>query len=118
VTDLRVSSELVGGRAHLTLHGELDLSTVDVAQTALDALEREAGAATVVLDLRGLGFMDSTGLHFVLRADARVRDRGGRLVIVRGRDRVDRLFRLALLDQRLELLEDLNDLGDPESTGA
>lgn len=118
MTDLHVSSELVGDRAHLALHGELDLSTVAVAQAALDALERETGATTVVLDLRDLGFMDSTALHFVLRADSRVRDRGGRLVIVRGPERVDRIFRLALLDQRLELLEDPDDLGDRETTGA
>jgi anti-sigma B factor antagonist len=124
VTELHVSSELVGGGAHLALHGELDLSTVDVAQAALDALERESGAAVVVLYLRTAGFMDSTGVHFVLRADARVSDRGGRLVIVRGPERVDRVFRLAHLDQRLELLEDpdelgdRDDLGDRETTGA
>lgn len=119
MTLLKVSSELIDGRARLALHGELDLSTVGLAETALAELERGPGATTVVLDLRRLRFMDSTGLHFVLGADARARARGGRLMVVRGPEAVDRVFRLALLEQRLDLVEDPDvDPGDREAAGA
>ena len=92
----------------MTLRGELDLATVD-----------EAEATTVVVDLRALRFMDSTGLHFVLGADARARERGGRLLLVRGPESVDRVFRLALLDGRLEFVDDPDrDPGEVEVTGA
>ena len=103
---LTVSSELADGQARLALRGELDPSTAGQVETALGELERGAGASTVVLDLRALRFMDSTGLHLVLGADARARERGGRLLIVRGPEAVDRVFRLARLEQRLELTED------------
>lgn len=58
--------------------------------------------------------MDSTGLHLVLGADARARERGGRLLIVRGPEAVDRVFRLALLEHRLDLVEDPDDDPDAE----
>lgn len=103
---LSVSSELADGRSRLAVRGELDLSTVGQVETALAELERESGASTVVLDLRGLRFIDSSGLHLVLGADARARECGGRLLIVRGPEAVDRVFRLARLEQRLELTED------------
>jgi anti-anti-sigma factor len=46
--------------------GELDLSTVDVVERELDEL-RDAGFADIVVDLRGLEFIDSTGLALLIR---------------------------------------------------
>jgi anti-sigma B factor antagonist len=46
--------------------GELDISSVDALRGPL-AAAREKGAATLV-DLTGVGFMDSSGLHLMLDA--------------------------------------------------
>ncbi len=51
------------GNSRLTLRGELDLATVPRLEQAL----AEAGD-DVVLDLRGLTFMDSTGVRVLLEA--------------------------------------------------
>jgi anti-sigma B factor antagonist len=119
VTLLRASSRLEDGRAWLMLQGELDLATIGEAEAALAELERESGAATVVIDLRTLRFMDSSGLHFVLGADARARERGGKLVVVRGPEAVDRVFRLAQLDGRPTLVDHLDQgPGQREATDA
>jgi anti-sigma B factor antagonist len=115
---LEVSSEFAGGRARLTLEGELDLATVGEAEAALAELERESSVTTLVVDLRALRFMDSTGLHFVLGADARARKRGVRLLVVRGPEAVDRVFRLALLDGRLEFVDDPGIPDEREAAGA
>jgi anti-anti-sigma factor len=89
----------------LVLSGELDLASVEELQSKLKQLE--AGEPQLlVLDLRGLEFMDSTGLRTVIAADARARERGGRLVIVRARDEVDRVFRLTRMDKHLELVDE------------
>ena len=47
------------------LAGELDLTAADQADSAIRAVET-AGAKTIVLDLRELRFMDSTGLRVLL----------------------------------------------------
>lgn len=113
---LEIASELSDGRARMSLHGELDLATVGAAETALAELEREPDATTLVIDLRTLRFMDSTGLHFVLGADARAREGGRRLLVVRGPEAVDRVFRLALPDGRLTFVDHPDD-DDPAAAG-
>ena len=46
--------------------GEIDLSTVDVVQAEIDGAPA-AGWKSVVLDLREVAFMDSTGLKVVVQ---------------------------------------------------
>jgi anti-sigma B factor antagonist len=46
--------------------GELDLATAPVLDAELCRL-RDAGVAKLVVDLRGLTFIDSTGVHLLLR---------------------------------------------------
>jgi len=50
--------------------------------------------------------MDSTGLRVIVAADARAREQGRRLVIVRGSDTVQRIIQMTRLDERLEIVDD------------
>lgn len=86
------------------LAGELDLSTADEVEEELESAEA-LGPAVLMLDLSGLSFLDSTGLRLVLAADDRARRDGRRLVLVRGPDPVHRVFRIALLEERLDFVE-------------
>ena len=56
--------------------GELDIDAVPELDRAL----RHADAPLVVLDLRELEFIDSSGAHLLLAADRRIRRAGRRLV--------------------------------------
>jgi hypothetical protein len=47
-----------------------------------------------VLDLRELAFMDSAGVHTIVNASLRARKDGRRLVLVRGRPEIYRMFTL------------------------
>jgi anti-sigma B factor antagonist len=58
-----------------------------------------------VLDLRGVRFLDSTGLRVILAADSRARRAGRRVQVIAGPEPVHRVFRIALLDQRLEFID-------------
>ena len=74
--------------------GELDLSGAAVLEDELDRLAAEPELATVVLDLRGLEFMDSSGLRLVVMADMRARETGRRFALVPGGDTVHRVFEI------------------------
>ena len=66
----------------MAVSGELDLDTMGELNEALaadDGLWR-----TTVVDLRGLTFIDSSGVSGVLAAARRARDAGARLVCVPG----------------------------------
>lgn len=93
------------GAVRLRLSGELDIATAPQVEQELERQEVET-PPVLVLDLRGLKFMDSTGLRTVLGADARAREGGRRLVVVRGPAAVDRIFSVTHLDERLEIVED------------
>jgi anti-sigma B factor antagonist len=85
--------------------GEIDLSTVDDVRAQLRAAAGEA--TTVVLDLSGVTFLDSTGLRMIveLQQDAD-RDRFA-VVVVRAPEPVQRLLDIAGLSPRLALVDDV-----------
>jgi anti-anti-sigma factor len=78
--------------AWLTVAGELDIETAPELGRTL----RESGqlAHLTVLDLRELAFMDCAGVHAIVDASLRARKAGRRLVLVRGRPDIYRMFTL------------------------
>jgi anti-sigma B factor antagonist len=102
---MNVHTRKVGETPWVTLSGELDISTAPEVERELVRIDREA-PSRIVVDLRELTFIDSTGLRAIITADARFRRSGARMILVPGPPAVDRVFRIALLDQRLEFSED------------
>jgi anti-sigma B factor antagonist len=80
--------------------GELDLDTTHQLETELAAL-RAGGADRVVLDMRALTFMDSTGLRLVIRWDTSAKEEGFEFAIVPGPEVIQRVFRLTGMDEHL-----------------
>ena len=102
---LALRTEHDHGAPRLVLSGELDLASAEELESKLKQLE-SSEPQLLMLDLRELEFMDSTGLRAVIAADARARERGARLVVIRAPDEVDRVFRLTRMDQHLELVDE------------
>jgi anti-sigma B factor antagonist len=81
------------GVVRLSPRGELDMSSVPILEEQLRAA-LDGGGKRLVVDLRGLEFMDSTGLTMLTRW-TRGADRDGyNLALVPGDDRVHRLFEI------------------------
>ncbi|MCK2213766.1 STAS domain-containing protein [Actinomadura sp. ATCC 31491] len=68
----------------ITVAGEVDSTNADWLETSINQAGR-SGAA-LVLDLGGLTFLDSSGLHVLLRLNAAARERGGGLHLADVRD--------------------------------
>jgi anti-sigma B factor antagonist len=109
VSAITYSVEQGAGRATVALQGELDIAAVAELEPELERLERDA-LGLIVLDLRGLTFLDSSGIRMILAADARAREQGRRLALVPGPEPVHRIFELALLDRRLDFVPDPSSL--------
>ncbi len=84
--------------------GELDLATVDKLRAEVDRL-RESGFTNLVLDLRGVRFLDSTGLRLVLELDAAATADGQELKIIRGAPVVQRIFEVTQVSERLKFID-------------
>ena len=89
--------------------GELDIATIETLDSAVEAAIAEAlraaldleHAARLVLDLRGLSFIDSTGLHLLVALHQRTQRDGCQLTILAPAAPIDRAIRLCGLDEWL-----------------
>ena len=98
--------------AHVRVSGELDLLTAPELQRALDEV-LAAGVRHVVLDLRELEFIDSTGMRVVYGLDQLSRQDGFNAAIVRGDPAVQRAFTIAGLAETLVFVDRPEDLSPP-----
>lgn len=96
--------------AFVVLSGELDLTCESRVESGLALLEARR-PTVLTIDLRGLEFMDATGLGLLLAAQRRARDEGRRLIILAGSGPARRVLRTAGVEGRLELVD------DPEEPG-
>lgn len=92
----------------LTVSGELDLAT----SPALEAELERASGGLVIIDLRGVSFMDSTGLSLLVKAQRRAKEARRRLAVVKGGAQVQRLLTLTGVAERLTLIDNPEQLRD------
>lgn len=93
------------GFVHVIPKGELDLATAPALDQVLDE-EQARSRNLVLLDLRRLTFLDSTGVHILLRAQERALTGGSELTIVRGSCQVQRALEVAGLERHLPLVDE------------
>jgi anti-sigma B factor antagonist len=97
---LRIEVQPQHKRVHVRLFGELDVSTAGRVEQQLVDL-RDAGWSRLVLDLSGLTFLCSTGVHLTLRWTAGARLDGFELMLIPASPEVQRIFDIAGLTELL-----------------
>jgi anti-sigma B factor antagonist len=93
----------------IAVSGELDLASSPALQEELDR-EAASDADLLIIDLRELDFMDSTGLSVLVRAHQRAEEQGRRLAMVKGPQQVQRLLSLTGVADRLTLVDSAEEL--------
>jgi anti-sigma B factor antagonist len=91
--DLRMEVVEQDGIPVLGVHGEVDVSTAPQLRQHLVELA-SSGAATAVVDLAGVDFLDSTGLGVLVSGLKRFRTIGGDLLLVCTHRRVLKVFEI------------------------
>jgi anti-anti-sigma factor len=99
----RVDRRLEGGAVVVAPAGDVDLGTAEAVRRELEAVQGEARA--IVIDLREVTFLDSSGIRLLIEAQLASDRDGYRLTVVRGPDHVQRLFELAGLESRLTFVD-------------
>lgn len=100
------------GTPMLSVRGELDLASSPLLEQALERAAQDS-PSLVIIDLRELDFMDSTGLSVLIRAHQRAQELGHRLGIVNGSRQVRRLLSLTGVADRLTIVDQPEEL-EPE----
>ena len=86
------------------LFGDFDITGFKQVDDELRRLQSD-GEPKLTLDLRGLTFIDSSGIRAILQAEARARGLGRRLRLLAGPERVHKVFQITRLDDQLEFVE-------------
>jgi anti-sigma B factor antagonist len=105
VAPLDFDTTLSAGDAVIALSGELDLSGAPMLDEEIGRLAKADGVERVVLDLRRLEFLDSSGLRSVALAQRRLTGAGRAFVLVRGVETVQRVFEITRMDERLRFVD-------------
>jgi anti-sigma B factor antagonist len=100
--DLRIVRDK--GRLQIVPCGELDIATAGQLELAVDDATADA-VPELVLDLRELTFMDSTGLRTLAQANAKATQAGTALWIWRGPRQIDRVLEISGLGPLLPLAD-------------
>jgi anti-sigma B factor antagonist len=88
----------------VSITGELDIAATPELSTVLAmAAASPVPGGTVVLDLAGVEFIDSTALGTILKAGGEIESAGKRLVVVCAAGPVRRLLEMTNLTQRFQL---------------
>ena len=93
------------GDALIALSGELDLSGAPALDQEIETLAGNPDVRRVILDLRRLEFLDSSGLRVVALADRRLSAAGRTLALVAGIESVQRVFEITRLVERLDFID-------------
>jgi anti-sigma B factor antagonist len=100
--DLELDTQPAGTWIVLTVGGEVDLNTAPQLKERINALIAE-GHTRLVVDLEGVGFMDSTGLSALVSGLMRTGEGGGEMAVVCTQPHILRLLALTGLDHVLNV---------------
>lgn len=106
--DLTLDVREAGRFTIVEVGGEVDVYTSPrLRERAVEAVD--AGARDLVVDLRKVEFLDSTGLGALVAVLKRVRGREGTLRLVCSRDDILKIFRITGLDKVLPIHDSLDE---------
>ena len=86
------------------LQAELDHNAAAHMRAELDALLKDTSIRRLVLDLKKLSFMDSSGIGFIIGRYKLMARRGGSVAVMNADGRMDRIFQMAGLYELVERL--------------
>jgi anti-sigma B factor antagonist len=108
---IRVEVEASGpAEATLRLHGDIDIFA-DEALAAGYVRATEDGAARLVLDFGGIGYINSTGIALIVRLLAEARRDRREVVAVGLSDHYREIFRITRLSDYLTIVDDAGTTG-------
>jgi anti-sigma B factor antagonist len=106
VAPLTLDRTQEGEAAVIALAGELDLAGASGLERELRVID----APALVVDLRGLEFMDSSGLRAIVVSAQHAQDAGRRFALIAGAAQVMRVFEITRMRERFEFVADAREV--------
>jgi stage II sporulation protein AA (anti-sigma F factor antagonist) len=87
------------------IYGELDHHSAEQVRDELDSLIRRFSEIDLVLDLKNLSFMDSSGLGVILGRYKKLKAKGGSMYIRNANSQIERVFNISGIYQIIKKIK-------------
>ncbi len=107
---MRISIDIRDKILIVNFNGELDHHSAEEIRKEIDRVYFEKRLAHIVLDLKKLNFMDSSGIGLIMGRYKNVSDNGGKLVLVNVSSRVEKILKMSGILKIVQMYNSLDDI--------
>lgn len=107
-------AQIADGWVSLSIKGEIDLSTVEQLEGAMDQVFGDDNA-NVLVDLTPTSFMDSTGLRSLINSHNRFRESARSFAVMVQDGQISRLLDISGVRHKLQVISDPGEILPSES---
>jgi anti-sigma B factor antagonist len=97
--DLKLEIKKEQGYTHIIVHGEVDLYNANELKDKVHMSTDRAASQNIIIDLKDVDYIDSTGLGIMIGIKRRTTENGGKLILVLYSDRINKLFEITGLNK-------------------
>ena len=115
--NLQILMEILNNYLIVTLKGELDHHTSEDVRKKIDQEYYDNNLLNMVLDLRGLNFMDSSGIGLIMGRYKNCKDIQGHMSIVSTSSYLDRILRMSGLLNIINVYPTIEDAIEAQGEG-
>ena len=99
---MRYETEQIGGALVVKLCGEIDQHCVSEIRDDIDRQIAIRNINSLIVDLGGVEFMDSSGIGMIMGRYKNMVSRGGKMMLVRPQPQVDKVLELSGIKKLFE----------------
>ncbi len=101
---MQISTDIINDYLIVELKGELDHHTSEDVRKRIDQQYYDNNLLNMVLDLRGLNFMDSSGIGLVMGRYKNCKEQGGKISIVSTNSYIERILKMSGLLKLMKVI--------------
>lgn len=106
---MQLNYEVIDNNLVLQLNGELDHHVAEKIRLEMDELISKKRSKNLIFDLKGLHFMDSSGIGIIMGRYKSISKFGGRVAVINVSEKVDKIFTLSGLYRIVDKCENLQE---------
>ena len=102
---MKFEARHVQGIKVIYLSGQIRISTQNEFKDFFDNLIKESGSETVVINMDGVGYMNSAGIGIIIDSYKRFKAMNGRMILCNLVSDINKLFEVTKLNKFIEIYE-------------
>jgi len=105
---LQITSRKKKGILMVSLKGELDHHTAKQVREHIDKKLEDPTIKNIIMDIKGLNFMDSSGIGVLIGRYKIISNRGGMLGVININSHIDRIFQMSGIYKLIKVYDQLD----------